>query len=252
MPPRGQSNSDNLDFNCRVAQSVERLPVKETVVGSTPTLTAFGFSFPQKMSGGWPPSLQTETDRTIVLKTWRFCAQIATQLSIGHNWGAGLHGVVISLAKRKSDEFDSRALHHKERSFMLQLPVKKFADDAITPTRKHPTDAGLDFYAYDDHYISSSGVSSVRTGIGVEIPDGFVGILKPKSSTSFVIGAGVIDSSYRGEILFKVINPYRYMLEISRGSAVGQMVIVPCLLPEVVEVNELSVTERGESGGIHN
>jgi dUTP pyrophosphatase len=125
---------------------------------------------------------------------------------------------------------------------------------ALLPTRKHPHDAGIDFYALLETVIQPHEFAIVRTGITVEIPAGYVGLMKPKGRNDHLLGAGVIDAGYQGEILIKVVNPFDRPLILHPGDAVGQMVLVPVVTPAVEEVGadeiHAQASRRGNSGGI--
>ena len=137
---------------------------------------------------------------------------------------------------------------------METLKAAKLREDAILPTRKHPDDAGIDFYAVEPVRILPNNFKIVKTGITVEIPKGYVGLMKPKSRSNFLLGAGVIDAGYQGEIQIKVANVGMENLTIGYGDAVAQMLIVPVETPAVEEVplNEIhqEASERGATGGI--
>ena len=90
---------------------------------------------------------------------------------------------------------------------MITLKVKRLCPEAKLPTRAHSTDAGLDIYA-TSRVFDEDGNATYGTGIAVEIPDGHVGLLFPRSSIAerdltLSNSVGVIDSGYRGEIKFK-------------------------------------------------
>ena len=137
---------------------------------------------------------------------------------------------------------------------MEKIRVAKLRPDAIIPTRKHPDDAGIDFYAVEPVMIQPGRFGIVKTGITVEIEKGFVGVLKPKSRNDHLLGAGVIDAGYQGEIQIKVANVRNETLTITYGQAVGQMLILPVFTPVVEEVSPEAIhqtqTERGATGGI--
>ena len=137
---------------------------------------------------------------------------------------------------------------------MEKIKAAKMRKDAIIPTRKHPADAGIDFYAVEPLTIAPHSFGVVKTGITVEIPDGFAGIMKPKSRNNHLLGAGVIDAGYQGEIQIKIANIADEELKIEYGQAVGQMLILPVFTPAVVEIpyDEIHqiVSERGATGGI--
>lgn len=132
------------------------------------------------------------------------------------------------------------------------MKVFKLYEHAVLPTVKFKGDAGMDFYAMDNWEVKAHSSQVITTGIGVIVPEGYVGILKPKSRNNHLVGAGVVDSNYRGEILFKIFNTYDKPFTIEHGQPVGQMIVVACLAPEVEEVRarHADYTERGATGGI--
>lgn len=137
---------------------------------------------------------------------------------------------------------------------METIRIARLRPEAVLPTRKHPADAGLDFYAVAAVEIPPHSFSIVPTGVTIEIPEGFVGLLKPKGRANHLLGAGVVDAGYQGEILIKVANVTEVPLRFTAGEAVGQLVIVPVLTPAVeeVRVEEIHVDKstRGGAGGI--
>jgi len=133
----------------------------------------------------------------------------------------------------------------------MRIKYNKIYQDAHAPTHNHTGDAGLDFYSLEFVVVPPQKHMVVRTGIKVEIPEGCVGFLYPKGKNDHLLGAGVIDTYYEGEILFKVVNYTDKRLVIDVGAAIGQMVIVPFIEPEPVESYIKSRnTERGEQAGI--
>jgi dUTP pyrophosphatase len=125
---------------------------------------------------------------------------------------------------------------------------------AVLPTRKHPADAGMDFYTLHAAVVEPHQTAILRTGVTLSLPAGTVGLLKPKGRSDHLLGAGVVDAGYQGEILVKVVNPLDRTLEFAAGEAIAQMLIVPVFTPAVVEVDPLEihtqVSDRGASGGI--
>jgi dUTP pyrophosphatase len=134
----------------------------------------------------------------------------------------------------------------------LKVKIKKVHPRATLPTYAKNGDAAMDLYATEiirDKY----GNYVYLTGIALEIPMGFVGLLLPRSSVSktslaLANSVGVIDSGYRGEIMLKYrqtgdANPiYRI------GDRVGQLMIIPHPRIELIEAEELSTTDRGDGG----
>lgn len=137
---------------------------------------------------------------------------------------------------------------------MEKIHIARLRPDAVLPTRKHPLDAGLDVYAVEQVIIAPHSFAIVPTGVTVEIPEGFVGLLKPKGRSDHLLGAGVVDAGYQGEILVKVANLTEGVLVIEKNEAVGQLVILPVLTPEVEEVDASEIhsrkSSRGSGGGI--
>lgn len=135
----------------------------------------------------------------------------------------------------------------------MKVRFKKLDEKAVTPTRAHATDAGLDLTA-TSKYPDINGCIVFGTGIAVEIPTGHVGLLFPRSSvsrTGLVLTncVGVIDSGYRGEVLMKFrICGYGDRYEYNIGDRIGQLVIIPIPQVELIESDELSDSERGTGG----
>lgn len=131
------------------------------------------------------------------------------------------------------------------------LKIKKMTENAITPTRNHKTDAGLDMYANTDVIIPSHMCSVVSTGIAAEIPEGFAGLIWGRSGLSkcgIHKYAGVVDSSYRGEIKVVLYNSTHSDYIINRGDRIAQLLIQKVEIPIVVDVEALNETERGADG----
>lgn len=132
------------------------------------------------------------------------------------------------------------------------LKIKKIVSDAILPSYAHPGDAGLDMYSNETIVIKPNEAVKVKTGISIEIPDGFVGLVWDKSglSTNHKIKTlgGVIDSGYRGESLIGLINLGDTPYTIEKGHKVAQMLIQKIERVDVIEAGELNDTSRGEGG----
>lgn len=140
----------------------------------------------------------------------------------------------------------------------MKVKIKKLNENAIIPKYAKPGDAGLDLTAINiyepDKKEDGTGSIAYGTGLAIEIPEGYVGLVFPRSSvwkTSLTLAncVGVIDSGYRGEIIvrFKIDNvtfPNIYNV----GERVAQLIITPYPQIELEESEELSETERGEGG----
>lgn len=157
--------------------------------------------------------------------------------------------------ENKDDQwwFDTEeAEKHKVINQGMEVKVKKMHAEAVIPSYSKPGDAGLDLTAVSEEWNEGNTMVTYGTGLSIEIPEGYVGLLFPRSSvckTSLNLSnsVGVIDSGYRGEIMLK----YRYPeqgLVYDLGDRVGQLIIMPYPQIKLVEAEELSSTERGEGG----
>jgi len=130
----------------------------------------------------------------------------------------------------------------------------KLDKEAKLPTLKHEGDAGMDFYCLYDTIIPSLRYKVIQTGITVEIPNEYHGILKAKGRNNHVVGAGVVENTYQGEVLFKVFNPTDEQRVFKKGTAIGQMILIPAVSPIPLEVEEDEIHNnksiRQGTGGI--
>lgn len=132
------------------------------------------------------------------------------------------------------------------------LEIKKLSDDAIIPKYAYEDDAAFDLFSVEDVELSPNDRFQIPTGIAMEIPSGHVGLIWDKSGLSHKNGlkvlGGVIDSGYRGEVKIGIINLGSEKYKIEKGHKVAQMIIQKKETCEIVEVNELSDSNRGEGG----
>ena len=127
----------------------------------------------------------------------------------------------------------------------------KLDDGAFMPTRAHEVDAGLDLYAMKRAGIAPGRSFVFDTGVHIQIPEGFVGMVKSKSGLNIINGItseGVIDCGYTGSIRVKLYNHGTEKVIIKKGQKISQLVILPILTPELEIVDELEETERGNGG----
>lgn len=135
----------------------------------------------------------------------------------------------------------------------MQLKIKRLTDTAKLPERAFPTEAGFDIFTDEEITIESNQTVAISTGIALEIPDGYYGRLKGRSGLTLKsplrVLEGTIDSSYRGEvkIMAEVVKKDR-IYHIPKGAKIAQLIIQPLPYFEVVEVDELSQSDRGENG----
>ena len=124
-------------------------------------------------------------------------------------------------------------------------------EGAKMPTRAHTYDAGLDLYAKEDAYIRANNSYVFDTGVHVQIPECCVGFIKSKSGLMVNHGIttdGTIDCGYTGSIKVKLFNHGGSKYEVKAGDKIAQLVIVPCVLLPLEEVDSLENTDRGDRG----
>lgn len=132
------------------------------------------------------------------------------------------------------------------------IKTKRLTSTATIPTRGSEKAAGLDLYADNEHTVLPNCVSVVPTGIAMAIPDGFVGLVWPRSGLACKYGvqtlAGVIDSDYRGELKVAITTCTKTTMSINQGDRIAQLLIVPVSMLQCVEVGSLDDTGRGACG----
>jgi len=139
----------------------------------------------------------------------------------------------------------------------MRVKVQKKDSRATIPTKSHYTDAGWDLYAIGDHYFAAQDRIIIDTGISMEIPEGYVGLIWPRSGLSVKKGvdvlAGVIDAGYRDSIKVCLLNTSSYdkingSFFIRDGDRIAQILIqkIPHVFLE--EHDELESSERGAAG----
>lgn len=137
----------------------------------------------------------------------------------------------------------------------MEIKFKKLTPDAVIPTKAHVTDAGFDLTAVNYEFKADIDCHVYGTGIALEIPFGYVGLIFPRSSNrktdSYLANhVGVCDSGYRGEVFLSFKNrdccegnaPYKV------GDKVGQLIIIPYPEIEFTEVETLNDSDRGTNG----
>lgn len=153
----------------------------------------------------------------------------------------------------------------------MKVKIKKLSSKAVLPTKAHPTDAGFDLLA-TSREIDQNGNIVYGTGLAFEIPEGYVGLLFPRSSIckndiALSNSVGVIDCHYRGEVMAKfkptgIADEYfgekssfatlykeqQYAKVYNIGERIAQLIVLPIPNVEMCEVEELSQTDRGANG----
>lgn len=137
-----------------------------------------------------------------------------------------------------------------------KVKIKKLNDNAIIPTYGSQFAAGADLYACMEEAITINPheTAIIHTGVAMEIPTGFAGLVYARSGIATKRGlapankVGVIDSDYRGEIMVSLHNHSEKVQTIDVGERIAQLVITPYITAEFIESAELDDTERGEGG----
>lgn len=129
----------------------------------------------------------------------------------------------------------------------------KLEKGAIKPTKAHENDAGYDLYAMNHAEILPRTHHSFDTGVHIEIPHGYVGIVSGRSGLNFrkqlvLGGVGIIDENYRGTIGVMLYNHGEWTQVVNEGDRIAQLVIVPYFSEAIDVVDELSDTDRGSGG----
>ena len=132
----------------------------------------------------------------------------------------------------------------------MKVFIKRNHPDAVIPKYAHSGDAGMDLTAVEVKI--EKGLVKINTGICIEIPEGYVGLVFPRSSIyktglTLTNSVGVIDSGYRGEIMLKFTTKFEGRL-YKKGDRVGQIIILPYPKIEFSEVDVLTSSERSTGG----
>lgn len=135
------------------------------------------------------------------------------------------------------------------------LRLRRLDPGLPVPSRAHPSDAGIDLFSAEDCALEPGHRALVGTGVAVAIPEGYAGLVHPRSGLaaraglSIVNAPGTIDAGYRGEIKVNLVNlDPSEPVHIGRGDRIAQLIIQRVELWDVQEVDELDQTDRGERG----
>jgi len=135
---------------------------------------------------------------------------------------------------------------------MVDVEVKKLHSEMTTPHYAHDGDAAFDLRSAEELVLEAGKRHTVKSGIQMSIPDGYFGLIKDRSGYAHKFGihclAGVIDSGYRGEVGVVMLNTGEEPFEIKFDQKIAQMIIMPIPKINLVEVEELDSSKRGEGG----
>ena len=133
----------------------------------------------------------------------------------------------------------------------MKVLIKKISPEARTPVYGHQGDAGLDLFSCVQMTINPGQTAAVPTGLQMAIPSGYVGLIWDKSGIALAGVhrlAGVVDAGYRGEVLVVLTNLGSQPFVINTGMKIAQMLIQPVQTVDIVEVDSLDQTSRGQGG----
>ena len=134
----------------------------------------------------------------------------------------------------------------------LKIQIKRLDKELPLPTYAYAGDAAFDLLSMEEVALKPGERKGIRTGLMMEIPEGYVGLIWDKSGLAIRGGlktlGGVIDCGYRGEVLVGVINLSDVVYHFKKGEKIGQMIIQKKETVEIEEVENLSDSERGEKG----
>lgn len=136
----------------------------------------------------------------------------------------------------------------------MQINFQLLDSELETPTRSYIGDAAVDLQARSAVVIEPGERAAVPTGIAVAIPEGYAGLVLPRSGLARRAGIGVvnapglIDSGYRGEVAVLLINHGSETVTFARGHRIAQLMVVPVPAVEFVQVDELDDSPRGDGG----
>ena len=137
----------------------------------------------------------------------------------------------------------------------ISVPIKRLDPTVELPTYAYEGDAGLDLRSNEDVILAPLERRLISTGLAVAIPEGYAGFVQPRSGMALKRGLsmantpGLIDSHYRGELKVVAVNlDPTAPIKIERGERIAQLVVQKVPVVQLVEVDELDVTDRGAGG----
>lgn len=136
----------------------------------------------------------------------------------------------------------------------MEVKYRRLGPQVVVPRLAHPGDAAVDLCTTVGVTLQPGERLGVPTGLAVAIPDGFAGLVLPRSGHALrsgigvVNGPGLIDSGYRGEISVILVNHGQETVSFEPGDRIAQLMVVPVPAVEWVEVEDLGETGRGDAG----
>lgn len=134
------------------------------------------------------------------------------------------------------------------------VPVLIICDDEFLPIYAKPGDAGADLRSREETVVPARGRMMVKTGVSIALPDGFVGLVHPRSGLAAKHGItvlntpGTVDAGYRGEIAVNLYNTSDEDFPVAVGDRIAQLVIQRVEVAQFIRVEKLPESDRGEGG----
>ncbi|KDP38491.1 hypothetical protein JCGZ_04416 [Jatropha curcas] len=152
----------------------------------------------------------------------------------------------------KIPKLQQNGVHEVSETPISLFKVKKLSEKAILPSRGSALAAGYDLSSATETKVPARGKALIPTDLSIAVPEGTYARIAPRSGLawkhSIDVGAGVIDADYRGPVGVILLNHSDVDFEVKVGDRIAQLIIEKIITPEVVEVENLDATVRGEGG----
>jgi len=136
----------------------------------------------------------------------------------------------------------------------FDIKIKVLNENSVIPRKQHESDAGYDLHSIEDYILKPNEIYKVKTGIAIEIPKHYAGLVLPRSGLSSKYGItlinspGLIDSGYRGELLVPLINHSKIEYKITTSERIAQLVIIEAMNIDFKSSTDLDKSDRNEKG----
>ncbi len=137
---------------------------------------------------------------------------------------------------------------------VINIKIKLLNDNAILPEKQHDSDAGYDLHSIEEVILKPNEIHKVKTGIAIQIPSNYAGLVLPRSGLSSKHGIslintpGLIDSGYRGELLIPLINHSVNEYEINKHERIAQLILIESPTVKIEVVSDLDDSDRDSKG----
>ena len=196
------------------------------------------------------------TSRLNASRDWNYtelCLKLKAMQEMMRNLSSFIDVMIANGSSYSHSKTGSKCIKSQasRRNTMEEIKVQ-LDENAIMPTRAHSWDAGLDLYTPVDCHVCFMESKVIDTGVHVEIPEGYVGLVKSKSGlmmNNALTTDGVVDAGYSGSIKVRMFNHHwAECYDFAAGDKIAQLLIVPCETPETKLVDNVDAGERGDNG----